>query len=111
MEGAPSRGSTDREAKRDAMTRIMEVLMGLRIPTCRAASIPTPRLGKFHWCEPAPEAFRTEAVEEVRAPARFEIVERLSRETLSIYWSDARKERYADQLWSLSVRVHTRLAS
>jgi hypothetical protein len=99
---APSEAVMKREDARDAISRIMETLLDLRTPTNQIAPIPTRRLGKFLPCDRAAATCTIEPVEkQATAPTRLEIVERLSRETLSIYWSDARTGLYADQLWRL----------
>ncbi|SKD04154.1 protein of unknown function [Burkholderia sp. CF099] len=87
---------------RDAMTCMTEVLLGQRFTSAHAVSIPAGRLPKFRACNFAASAtVASEPVKPVTGPARFRIVERLSRETLSVYWSDARSGLYADQLWRL----------
>jgi hypothetical protein len=95
---APAQASPA-EVTRDAMTCITEVLLGLRSPSSHAVPSPKRRLPKFRACTAA--AVANEPVKQVTGPTRFQIVERLSRETLSVYWSDARTGLYADQLWRL----------
>lgn len=87
---------------RDAMACMTEVLLGQRFTSAHAISTPTGRLPKFRACNfAASAAVASQPVKPVTGPARFQIVERLSRETLSVYWSDARTGLYADQLWRL----------
>jgi Domain of unknown function (DUF3331) len=52
-------------------------------------------------CEHGVAALEAGPEARVGAPARLEIVERISWQTLSIYWSDARTGLYADQHWRL----------
>lgn len=97
---APSQASPE-EGTRNAMTCITEALLGLRSPSAHGVSPPIRRLPKFRACDCAAASAATEPAKQVSGPTRFQIVERLSRETLSIYWSDARTGLYADQLWRL----------
>jgi Domain of unknown function (DUF3331) len=99
---APSQALMNREGARDAISRMVETLLGQRTPTNRITPRSTRRLGKFRPCDRSAVTCTTEPVEkQAPAPTRLEIVERLSRETLSIYWSDARTGLYADQRWRL----------
>jgi Domain of unknown function (DUF3331) len=99
---ASSQALMKREGAKDAISRIMETLLDLGTPTNHIAPLPARRLGKFGPFDRAAATCTTELVEkQATAPSRLEIVERLSRETLSIYWSDARTGLYADQLWRL----------
>ena len=97
---APAQASPA-EGTRDAITCITEVLLGLCSPSNHAVSSPIRRLPKFRACDCTAAALANEPVKQVTGPTRFQIVERLSRETLSVYWSDARTGLYADQLWRL----------
>nr|WP_239482706.1 DUF3331 domain-containing protein [Paraburkholderia sp. C35] len=75
--------------------------MGEHSTSDHLVSPPRQRLPKFRACDFAAAAVASEPVRPVIGPTRFHIVERLSRETLSVYWSDARTGLYADQLWRL----------
>jgi hypothetical protein len=99
-ERAPSQVSPE-VGIRDAMTCMTEVLLGQRSTSSHPASPAIRRLPKFRACDCTAAALANEPVKQVTGPTRFQIVERLSRETLSVYWSDARTGRYADQLWRL----------
>ncbi len=104
---SPSSMCTSSEVKveqpdvRGAMACIMETLLGQRTLPNYTSTGPSKRLGKFRPHNRATATSITGPVVRVETPARLEIVERLSRETLAIYWSDARTGRYADQLWRL----------
>ncbi|MFM0240419.1 DUF3331 domain-containing protein [Paraburkholderia phytofirmans] len=86
---------------RDAMTCMTEDLLGQRSTVVHAASRPIRRHARSRACDSTAAAVAVESVRPVTGPSRFQIVERLSRETLSVYWSDARTGLYADQRWRL----------
>ncbi|SOE80610.1 protein of unknown function [Caballeronia arationis] len=99
--GRAASQASPEEGARNAITCITEALLGLRSQSNHAVSPPTRRLPKFRACDCTAAAVANEQVKQVTGPTRFQIVERLSRETLSVYWSDARTGLYADQLWRL----------
>ncbi|WP_309296247.1 DUF3331 domain-containing protein [Caballeronia novacaledonica] len=104
---APSEATRTDDGVRDAMSRIMETFLGLRIQRCQEHTLPISHLGNTRSCRVTDTTATNHSCRKL-LPARIEIVERPSSETLTIYWSDARTGRYADQLWRLSrARVKT----
>ena len=99
--GRASAQAPPEKGTRDAMTCITEVLLGLPSPAHHTVSPPERRLPKFRACDCPAASVETEPVKQDNGPFRFQIVERVSRETISVYWSDARTGLYADQLWKL----------
>jgi hypothetical protein len=101
VERVTSHASLKRDDASDAMTCVTQVLLGLRTSTNCKSSSPVERVRNLRPHKHTATSIKARPVGQDTASTRVQIVERLSRVTLSICWSDARTGLYADQRWRL----------